>query len=83
MLVLKRITEVGPRKVVYQLRAFAALVQDLGMVSSTQIVTCNHPKHLFQETWYPLLASVGTRHICGTYTYMQAKDSHVYVYVYV
>jgi hypothetical protein len=65
---LKRKGESG--EMALWLRALAALAEDLGPGTHMSA-----PNHLILVPWfqYPLLDAEGTRHACGTHTYMQAK----------
>lgn len=56
-----------------QLRALAALAEDMGSVPNMHMAAHSHPKLLLQETGSPLLASVGIGHSCGMYSHIQAN----------
>lgn len=56
-----------------QFRALVDFVEDLGLVLSTHMVTQTIHKSSFRN-----LACAGTRHTCGSQTYMQAKYSFTF-----
>ena len=56
-----------------QLRALAALAEDVGSVPSTHMMVYNHLLLMFQRAQYPILASIGNRLAHSAQTYMQAN----------
>ena len=57
---------------VQQLRAFAALEEDLDSDSSTPMMAHNH------ELPQPLLTSTGTKHVHGAQTDRQTQNIHTH-----
>ena len=48
-----------------QIKTPAIVVEDLGLIPSTHMVTHNHPSLQFQEIQYPLLTFSGTKYVFG------------------
>jgi hypothetical protein len=63
----------GAGEMVQWLGALAALPDDLGSFPSPWTAAPNHPYLHLQGIGIPILAFMGTRHVSGTQTYMQAK----------
>lgn len=54
------------------LRVLVILAEDMNLISRTCMVVHNHVLLQFQGVQPPLLTSVGTAHMCGTHTCIQA-----------
>ena len=56
----------GAEKITQPLEMLAALADSLSSVSNNHRVIHNYLDFQFQRTYHPLLASVGTAHMCCT-----------------
>ena len=61
----------GAEETVLWLSVLAVLVEDLGSIFSTYIVVIQDP-----DNQHTFLVHMGTRHTCGTHTYMQISLTH-------
>ena len=62
-----------------RLRALAGFAEDLILGTRLHVVAYNPLKLQVWEIQGTLLASLGTRHICGTHTYTQAGKTFMHI----